>query len=78
MATVTLELQLDEETAARLADPGRLASITELVKFALRPKEGPDPLIALFEQTSREAAAAGLTDAEIDAELAAWKAERSA
>jgi hypothetical protein len=33
-----------------------------------------DPLIALFERTAAEALAAGLTDADIAAELAAYNA----
>ncbi len=36
-----------------------------------------DPLIVLFRQISAEAKAAGLTEAEIDAELALHKAQRS-
>ena len=78
MGTVMVQIPVDEATAARLADPRRLAAISHLIELAVRPTEHDDPLIALFEKTSREAAAAGLTDADIDAELALWKAERSA
>jgi hypothetical protein len=53
MATVTVELELDEETAAALADPHRRAAVTELVKLAVRPTGKNDPLIALFERTGR-------------------------
>ena len=35
-----------------------------------------DPLIALFERTAAEAQEAGLTEAEVEAELAAYNAER--
>ena len=78
MATVTVELRLDEETAARLNNPSQLAAVTELIKLAVRPTGYDDPLIALLEQTSRDAAEAGPTDADIDAELAARKTARAA
>jgi hypothetical protein len=41
-----------------------------------RLDQGPDPLAAVLERTSRAAEAAGLTDEAIDAELAAYNAER--
>lgn len=78
MTTVTVELQVDEETAARLTDPRQLAAVTELVNRAVRPTGNHDPLALLMLQTRRAAAEAGLTDEDIDAELAAWKAERAA
>ncbi len=78
MATVMVEIPVDEETAAALTDPHQLQAVGELVNFIIRPAPGHDPLAALLESTRREAASAGLTDAEIDAELAGWKAERSA
>jgi hypothetical protein len=78
MPTVTVQLQLDAETAARLTDPRQLAAVTELVKHAVRPTTEHDPLALLLLQTRRDATAAGLTDEDIDAELAAWKAERAA
>lgn len=74
---VTVELQLDEETAARLTDPRQLAAVTELVKHAVRPTAQYDPLALLLLETRRAADEAGLTDEDIDAELAAWKAERA-
>ena len=78
MGTVTVELQLDEETAARLTDPRQLSAVAEMVKLAVRPTGKRDPLALLLEQTRKDAAAAGLTDEDIDAELLAWKAERAA
>jgi len=75
---VTVQLDLDEETAARLTDPRQLAAVAEVAKLAVRPTGKHDPLALLFEQTRKDAAAAGLTDEDIDAELAAWKAERAA
>jgi hypothetical protein len=78
MATVMVEIPVDEETAAALTDPHQLQAVGELVKLMVRPAPGHDPLAVLLDATRREAAAAGLTDADIDAELAAWKAERAA
>ena len=78
MGTVTVQIEVDEATAEALADPHRLAAVTQLIKLAVRPTGQDDPLIELFEQTARDAAAAGLTEADIEAELATWKAEQAA
>jgi hypothetical protein len=78
MSVVMVEIPVDEETAAALADPHRLAAVSELVKLMVHPTAGNDPLATLLETTRREAAAAGLTHQDIDDELAAWKAERAA
>ena len=78
MSTVMIEIPVDEETAAALADPHRRQAVGELVKLMVRPTAGNDPLATLLETTRREAVAAGLTDQDIDDELAAWKAERAA
>ncbi|HEY3845535.1 MAG TPA: hypothetical protein VGL95_00315 [Acetobacteraceae bacterium] len=78
MSTVMIEIPVDEETAAALADPHRRRAVGELVKLMVRPTAGNDPLATLLETTRRAAAAAGLTDQDIDDELAAWKAERAA
>jgi hypothetical protein len=58
-----------------LTDPHRLETVGQL---GVRPAPGHDPLAALLETTRREAAAARLTDSDINAELAARKAERTA
>jgi hypothetical protein len=78
MSTVMVEIPVDEETAAALADPRRRQAVGELVKLMVRPAAGNDPLATLLETTRREAAAAGLSDLDIEEELAAWKAERAA
>jgi hypothetical protein len=72
-----VEIPVDEETAAALADPHRLKAVAELVKLVVNPSAGNDPLADLLETTRREAAAAGLTDQDIDGELIARKAERT-
>ena len=53
----------DETASALLEDERRRAAM--------------DQLLTLFRETSAKAKAAGLTEAEIDAELALHKAERS-
>ena len=57
-----------------LEDAGRRARVGRLVSQVARLDQGPDPLAAVLEWTSRAAEAAGLTDAAIDAELAAYNA----
>ncbi|MFZ4410116.1 MAG: hypothetical protein ACOYOH_22410 [Paracraurococcus sp.] len=69
--TSKIELPVEAATAAALADGRRLEAVDRLV----RPG-ADDPLYALFERTAAEASAAGLTEAGIEAVLAAWKAER--
>jgi hypothetical protein len=74
--TVTIEINVDEAAADALQDDDRRARIGRLVSQVARLYQGPDPLAAVLERTSRAAQAAGLTDQEIDAELAAYNAER--
>jgi hypothetical protein len=69
-----IEIPVEAATAAALSDARRRRAVGRLVDRLVRPGAG-DPLIALFERTALEA---GLTDAEIDAELAAYNAERRA
>lgn len=78
MAIVNVEIPVDENTAAALADPRRREAVGRLVEHIIHPTQGNDPLILLFEKISREAAEAGLTDEDVDQELATWKAERAA
>jgi hypothetical protein len=78
MSTVMIEIPVDEETAAALTDPHRRQAAGELVKLMVRPTAGNDPLATLLETTRREAEAVGLTEQDIDEELAAWKGERAA
>ena len=73
--TATIKVPVEQATAAALADKRQLEAIGRIVDRLVRPGVG-DPLIALLEQTSREAQAAGLTDAEIDAEMVAYNSER--
>lgn len=67
---VKIEIPVDEATAAALSDARRREAVGRLVDRLVRPG-ADDPLIALFERTAAEAQEAGLTEADINAELAA-------
>ena len=72
---VIVEIPVEEETARRLSSDSRRAeAVGRLVM--VRPSGAEDPLAAVLEASARAAQRAGLTDVEIDAELAAWNAER--
>jgi hypothetical protein len=73
---VRIEIPVDEAAAAALQDAGRRARVGRLVSQIARLYEGPDPLAAVLEKTAQVAQASGLTDEDIDAELAAYNAER--
>jgi hypothetical protein len=73
---VKVEIPVTPETAAALRDPRRAEAIGRMVDRIVRPIDGDDDLIAAFEATRTAARAAGLTDDDIDAELAAHRAER--
>jgi hypothetical protein len=72
-----IEIPVEEATAAALTDVRRREAVGRLVDRLVRPG-ADDPLIALFERTAAAAREAGLTEAEIEAELAAYNAERRA
>ena len=70
-----IEIPVEEATAAALSDERRREAVGRLVDRLVRPG-ADDPLIALFERTAAEAQEAGLNEAEIEAELASYNAER--
>jgi hypothetical protein len=72
-----IEIPVEAATAAALADARRREAVGRLVDRLVRPG-ADDPLVALFERTAAEAGKAGLTEGEIEAELAAYNAERRA
>ena len=74
--TVMVEIPLTPEAAEALDDPERRERIGKLISRMLRPQSpGDDPLAAIFASTKSAARADGLTDEEIEAELAAYNAE---
>ncbi len=74
---VMVPIPVSREAAAALGDDARREKIGKLVSDILRPgAPEADPLAALIGEVKIEARADGLSDAEIDAELSAYSAER--
>jgi hypothetical protein len=74
--TVDVVIPIEAEAAATLADARNRAAVGRLVSRVLRPRSGPSALARAIAELKAEARLAGLTDAEIDAELAAYDSER--
>jgi len=74
--TVDVTIPVEPEVAAALVDPRSREAVGRLVSRVLRPRAGPSPLAEAIAELKADARAAGLTDADIDAELAAYNAER--
>ncbi len=74
--TVEIPIPVDVGAAAALADERTRAAMGRLVSRVLRPTPGPSELAQAIAAAKAEARAAGLTDADIDAELRAYNAER--
>jgi hypothetical protein len=74
--TVDVTIPVEPEAAAALADERNREMIGRLVSRVLRPAAGPSPLARAITEMKAEARAVGLSDAEIDAELTAYNAER--
>ena len=70
-------IPVKEATAVALSDVRRREAVGRLVDRLVRPNSD-DPLIALFERTVDGAKKSGLTEAEIEAELAVYNAEHRA
>ena len=78
MGVVRVEIPIDEKAAIGLADPNRLEAVGRSVSHMLHPTTEHNPLPALLDAGGRAAEQAGLTQQDIDQELAAWKAEQAA
>ncbi len=74
--TVDVTIPVEPEAAAALADVRNREAVGRLVSRVLRPRSGPSPLAEAIAEMNADVAAAGLTDADIDAELAAYNSER--
>jgi hypothetical protein len=74
--TVDVTIPVDPEAAAALGDARNREAVGRLVSRVLRPAAGPTPLAQAIAEMKAEARATGLTDADIDAEFAAYNAER--
>jgi hypothetical protein len=74
---VMASLPVTPEAAELLRDTERARRMGKLVSDLLRPATPEtDPLAVLIAEVKADARAAGLTDEEIDAEMAAYNAER--
>jgi hypothetical protein len=75
--TIMVPIPVSPEAATALADDARRQKVGKLVSAMLKPgAPADDPLAALIAELKAEARAGGLTDEEIDAEIAAYNAER--
>ena len=75
-STVDVTIPVAPEAAAALSDARNRAAVGRLISRVLRPHSGPSALARAIADLKAEAHAAELTDADIDAELAAYNAER--
>ena len=73
---VNVTIPVEPEAATALADARNREAIGRLISRVLRPRSGPSRLAQAIAEIKADAQAAGLTDAEIDAELATYNAER--
>ena len=73
--TVDVTIPVAPEAAAALADARNREAVGRLVSRVLRPRAGPSPLAQAIAELKADARAAGLADADIDTELAAYNAQ---
>ncbi len=73
--TVDVTIPVEPQVAALLSDNRNREAVGRMISRALRPNGGPTPLAQAIADLKADVRAAGLTDAEIDAELAAYNAE---
>jgi hypothetical protein len=70
--TVDVTIPVGPEAVAELADARNHAAMGRLINRVLRPHSGPSPLARATAELKAETRGAGLGDADIDAELAAY------
>lgn len=78
ISPVNVEIPISPEVADLLSDAGRRELIGRMVSRVLRSWQSEDPLAAEIRAAKQEARLNGLTDLDIDAELAAYNAEHRA
>jgi len=74
--TVDITIPVEASAAAALADARNREAVGRLVSRVLRPGSGPTPLAQAIAEMKAAARSAGLSDADVDEELAAYNAER--
>ncbi len=75
-SSVDVTIPVEPEAATALADARYREAVGRPVSRVLRPRVGPSPLAHAIAELKAEARAVDLSDADIDAELAAYNAER--
>lgn len=75
---VNVTIPVEAEVAKVLEDPARREAAGRVLSGLLKGGQIPDVLAEAIADVKREARANGLTDTDVDAELAAWRAERQA
>jgi len=73
---VKVEILVAPDTALALQDGRRAAAVGRIVDRIMHPTGSDDPLRSVLKETRAAARACGLTDADVDEELAAWRTER--
>ncbi len=73
--TVPVTFDLDPETATALEDPATRARVERLIRRTVKPAS-VERLFEVMDAISAEAERRGLTDEILEAELAAYNAER--
>ena len=74
--TIPVTIEVEPAAAAVLVDARTRAAMGRLVSRVLHPRPGPSELAQAIADAKAEVRAAGLTDADIDAELDAYNLER--
>jgi hypothetical protein len=74
--TVDVTIPVEPEAAVALSDTRNREAVGRLISRILKPHAHPSPLAHAIAELKAEVKAVGLADAEIDAELAAYNAER--
>ena len=74
--TVDVTIPVEPEAAAALADARNREAVGRLVSRIFHPGSGPTLLAQAIAVIKADARATGLSDEDIDAELAAYNAER--
>ena len=74
--TIDITIPVEADAAAALRDVRNREAVGRLVSRVLRPQAGPSPLAQAIAALKADARGAGLSDADVDAELAAYNAER--
>jgi len=74
--TIDVTIPVDAEVAKHLDTPARREAIGRYLSGLLKAGRVRDILAEAIADAKREAHTGGLTDEDINAELAAWRAER--